>query len=103
MAQAPLGSCRGEAFAKAYEESALKRSNDEELDAALQQRSALTKDALKELAVTRATVTPFWWALYVMFKVRCRPLYLHPIHLHEGGSAAGVAAQAWRKSLKYPI
>ena len=62
---------RGEAFAKAYEESMLKRENDEELDAALQQRSTLNKDTLKELSVTQATVTPFWWALYVMFKVRC--------------------------------
>lgn len=63
--------CRGEAFAKAYEESALKGQNDEELDAALQQRSALNKDTLRELSVTQATVTPFWWALYIMFKVRC--------------------------------
>ena len=63
--------CRGEAFARAYEASDLKRSNEEELDAAMQQRSSLNKDTLKELAVTRATVTPFWWALHVMFKVRC--------------------------------
>ena len=63
--------CRGEAFAKAYEESALRAQNDEELDAALQQRSALNKDTLRELSVAQATVTPFWWALYIMFKVRC--------------------------------
>lgn len=63
--------CRGEAFAKAYEGSDLKKSNDKELDVAMQQRSSLNKDALKELSVTRATVTPFWWALYVMAKVRC--------------------------------
>ena len=61
--------CRGEAFARAYEASELKRSNDEELDVAMQQRSSLNKDTLKELTVTRATVTPFWWALQVMFKV----------------------------------
>ena len=66
-----LRTCRGEAFAKAYEESALKRSNDEDLEAALQQHSSLNKDTLKELSVTQATVTPFWWALFVMFKVRC--------------------------------
>ena len=67
-----LRTCRGEAFAKAYEESTLKRSNDEELEAALQQHSSLNKDTLKELSVTQATVTPFWWALFVMFKVRCQ-------------------------------
>ena len=37
----------------------------------MQQPSSLSKDTLKEVAVTRATVTPFWWALQVMFKVRC--------------------------------
>ena len=71
--------CRGEAFAKAYEESALKRSNDEELEAVLQQRSSLNKDTLKELSVTQATVTPFWWALFIMIKVRCRPPSYIPI------------------------
>lgn len=89
VAQAPTGCCRGDAFARAYEASALKQSNDEELDAALQQRSALTKDAIKELAVTQATVTPFWWALCVMFKVRCRPPCLQTKH-----------ADVWRMSSK---
>ena len=68
--------CRGEAFSKAYESSELKRSNDEELDVALQRRSTVSKDTMKELSVTRATLTPFWWAIYTMFKVRCLPASL---------------------------
>ena len=36
-------------------------------------RSVISKESLKELKTKRATVTPFWWALLVLFKVRYPP------------------------------
>ena len=70
-----LGTCRSETFTKAYADSELRQRNMEELGSAMQQHSSLSRDTLKELSVKRATVTPFWWALYIMFKVRnCFPL-----------------------------
>ena len=65
-----LCTCRSETFIKAYANSELRQRNIEELHSAMQQHSSMSKDALKELSVKRATVTPFWWALYIMFKVR---------------------------------
>ena len=63
---------RADAFAGMYEGSALKGANDAELDSALQQRSTLRADTARELAITRETVTPFWWGLWVMLRVRLR-------------------------------
>lgn len=56
-------------FADFYETSALKAANDAELDGLLKQSSSLSPASLKELSVKRATVTPFWWALWIMFRV----------------------------------
>ena len=53
-----------------YEGSDYSRANNAELDGALQQRSSIRAGALRELAITRATVTPFWWGLWVMLRVR---------------------------------
>ena len=61
--------CRGDAFAGMYEGSDLKRTNEVELDSALQQRSIIKASTMQELAITRATVTPFWWGLWVMLRV----------------------------------
>ena len=67
-----LCTCRSETFTKAYADSELRQRNMQELGSAMQQHSSLSKDTLKELSVKRATVTPFWWALYIMFKVHYR-------------------------------
>ena len=53
-----------------YEGSELKRANDAELDSALQQHSALRAETLQQLATVQATVTPFWWGLWIMLRVR---------------------------------
>ena len=71
-----LCTCRSEAFTEAYAHSELRQRNIQELDSVMQQHSSLSRDTLKELSVKRATVTPFWWALYIMFKVRsCFPAF----------------------------
>lgn len=62
-------------FADMYEASPLKMSNDAELDAMLKQNSSLNPATLKELSVKRATVTPFWWALWIMFRFRTAKNY----------------------------
>lgn len=51
--------------------SDLKARNDAELDGLLQQTSRINPSTLKELSIKRATVTPFWWGLWIMFKVSC--------------------------------
>ena len=75
-------------FAGMYEGSELKRANDAELDCALQQHSALRAETLAQLATVQATVTPFWWGLWILLRVRqlpslndrllgaCHPLFL---------------------------
>jgi len=63
-------------FADFYETSALKAANDAELDGLLKQSSSLSPASLKELSVKRATVTPFWWALWIMFRVSPEPVSL---------------------------
>ncbi|CAL8464553.1 g4088 [Coccomyxa elongata] len=66
---------RGGMFADMYEASALKAANDEELDGMLKQNSSVNPATLKELSVKRATVTPFWWALWIMFRFRTAKNY----------------------------
>lgn len=66
---------RGGTFADMYEASALKAANDEELDGMLKQNSSVNPATLKELSVKRATVTPFWWALWIMFRFRTAKNY----------------------------
>jgi hypothetical protein len=53
-----------------YEGSELKKANDAELDSALQQHSTLRAETLQQLSIKQATVTPFYWALYTMLRVR---------------------------------
>ncbi|CAK0787534.1 hypothetical protein CVIRNUC_010754 [Coccomyxa viridis] len=67
---------RSETFTKAYADSELRQRNMEQLGSAMQQHSSLSKNTLKELSVKRATVTPFWWALYIMFKFRSTTNYV---------------------------
>lgn len=57
-------------MAALYASSGLKRRNDGDVAAHAKQRSVIGKESLKELKTRRATVTPFWWALGVLFKVR---------------------------------
>lgn len=66
---------RGGMFADTYEASALKAANDEELDGMLKQHSSVNPATMKELSVKRATVTPFWWALWIMFRFRTAKNY----------------------------
>ncbi len=56
-------------FADLYESSELKAANDAELDGLLQQHSTVSPQRLKELSIKRATVTPSWWALWILFRV----------------------------------
>ena len=53
-----------------YQNSGLRADNDAELDAAMTQRSTIRRATLAELAVQHATVTPFWWGLWIMLRVR---------------------------------
>ena len=52
-----------------YENSSLRSLNLAELDAAMTQRSTIRRATLAELAVQHATVTPFWWGLWIMLRV----------------------------------
>lgn len=86
---------RSETFTKAYADGELRQRNMEQLGSAMQQHSSLSKDTLKELSVKRATVTPFWWALYIMFKVRCHFLPYLDQHYHLKSSHCRVACQVF--------
>ena len=52
-----------------YEGSSLKAENDAELEAAMTLSSTIPPETLAELAIKHATVTPFWWGLWVMLRV----------------------------------
>ena len=67
----------------------------EQLGSAMQQHSSLSKNTLKELSVKRATVTPFWWALYIMFKVRRHFLPYLDQHYHLKSSHCRVACRVF--------
>ena len=54
-----------------YAASPLRARNEAELDGLLQHTSRINPATLKELSIKRATVTPFWWGLWTMFKVGC--------------------------------
>jgi hypothetical protein len=56
-----------------YNSSALKVRKDAELEGMLQQTSRINARTLKELSIKRETVTPFWWGLWIMFKVSREP------------------------------
>ena len=65
---------RGGEFAEAYAQSELYGQNaalisSENEEAAI--RNSLTTQ--RALAVTQSTVTPFWWGLWVLLKVRVNP------------------------------
>lgn len=54
----------------AYQESDLKKEVDEAVQALSQDKLELPEQVWRELAVTRATVTPSWWALMTLIKYR---------------------------------
>jgi hypothetical protein len=87
---------RADVFAGMYEGSELKSTNDAELDSALQQRSTMRAETTQELSITRETVTPWWFGLFVMLRVRpCRhesPLTrnTHARQTHEVAAACCV-------------
>ena len=55
-----------------YEGSSLKAQNDKALEGWMTLSSTIPPKTLAELAVKHATVTPFWWGLWVMLRVRGR-------------------------------
>ena len=56
-----------------YEGSSLRAGNDAELEATMAQRSTIRRATLAELAIQHATVTPFWWGLWIMLRVGLVP------------------------------
>ena len=52
-----------------YEGSSLRAENDAELESVMTQRSTIRRATLAELAIQHATVTPFWWGLWIMLRV----------------------------------
>ncbi|KAG2499544.1 hypothetical protein HYH03_002490 [Edaphochlamys debaryana] len=73
----------GPSLADAYASSPLAAANAAELAAQLQAFGAaqLPKDLAAELAVTRATVTPWWWGIWVYGKYRTTRNYSDPAFL----------------------
>lgn len=65
-------------FSQAFEKSELKAQGDAEIEEHLHDASDLDAVAKKELAVTRETVTPFWWALKTLLKYRTLKNYRNP-------------------------
>lgn len=60
-------------FADGYSQSQLKQQNDQQLQKFLaNEHGQVSEKALKQLKTKRATVTPSWWALLIMFKYRSR-------------------------------
>ena len=59
-----------------YEGSTLKAGNDAEVKGALRQGNAQSTEAMAEVASQHATVTPFWWGIWVMLRVS-------PFHLPD--------------------
>ena len=57
-------------MAAAYDKSDMKKSVEEQIDAKLDERSSLSEDEYKQIAGGRATVTPFWFGIKTLFKVR---------------------------------
>lgn len=64
---------RATEFADAYSQSQLKQQNDQQLQKFLaNEDSQVSDEAMKQLKTKKATVTPSWWALLIMFKYRTR-------------------------------
>ena len=84
--------CRAPLFAGMYEGSSLKAENEKALEGAATLSSTIPPETLAELAVQHATVTPFWWGLWVMLRVSALsgahtassgpPLFLHAMRRH---------------------
>lgn len=69
---------QGSEMAAAYKNSLLARQNAERIAVHAQQHSVLSAQTLKELRTKRGTVTPFWFALFVLFKYRTISNYRNP-------------------------
>lgn len=74
---------RGGEFAEAYTASPLAAENLEVTQQLSTKQSLLDAESQKALQVTRATTTPSWWALWVLFRYRtlrdwANPAYLMP-------------------------
>ncbi|DBA95854.1 hypothetical protein WJX77_006274 [Trebouxia sp. C0004] len=60
-------------FADAYNQSQLKQQNEQQLQKFLaNEEHQVSARTLKQLRTRKATVTPSWWALLIMFKYRSR-------------------------------
>ncbi|KAL4421764.1 hypothetical protein ABPG77_009747 [Micractinium sp. CCAP 211/92] len=68
-------------FAAAYAKSELKAAADAEIERQLALASDLDEATRADLAVTRETVTPFWWALRTLLKYRTTKNYKSPDYL----------------------
>ncbi|GMH35776.1 hypothetical protein BSKO_03644 [Bryopsis sp. KO-2023] len=69
---------KGGELAKSYESSELKKENDADLEGFLKEKDEVSGDTLKELAIKRATVTPFYSALKTLIKYRTTRNYRNP-------------------------
>lgn len=63
---------RADEFADAYAESELYAENARLMTSRPGMESRTSITTIQELAVTQGTVTPFWWGLWVLIKVRPR-------------------------------
>ncbi|GLI69464.1 hypothetical protein VaNZ11_014081 [Volvox africanus] len=74
---------KGPAYADAYETSSLALENATTLQnhVAAFKNAQLPPNLAKELAVKRATVTPWWWGIYVYVKYRTSQNYKDPAFL----------------------
>jgi len=55
---------------EAYDKSDMKKAVEAEIDAKLDEKSALSEDEYKQIAEGRATVTPFWFGVKTFLKYR---------------------------------
>jgi ATP-binding cassette subfamily G (WHITE) protein 2 len=62
---------KGGDLATVYEKSDIKANNDAQLERLMSEKASdLPPEVLKELQVTKATVTPWWWAFKTLVKYR---------------------------------
>lgn len=68
----------GGMWADAYAASALQSANDSELEQFLSEGGRVSERTLKELGARRGTITPDWFALWVMIKYRLPANFKNP-------------------------